>query len=251
MTLALVFLITALLYASVGFGGGSTYNALLVLEGADYRLVPLIALGCNITVTSVNVWRFSTRGLVPFRRLLPFLWTSIPAAWWGGRAEISEKFFVGLLGSVLVASGVRLAMQRESTWTSETPRSLAPPTAAIFGALIGLIAGLAGIGGGILLAPLLYFLRWGNPSTIAATCSAFILVNSAFGAAGQLAKLHNLALLRGVAEYWSLAPTVMIGGQLGAWMAARKLPAAWVKNLTALLIVYVGFRLVWHFTRLA
>src|SRR3990167_10506791 len=112
IVLTAAFFITAILYASVGFGGGSTYNALLVLSGADYRLVPAIALVCNVIVVTGGVWRFSRTGDLSARRLAPFLMTSVPAAWIGGRLAISETTFVGLLGAALLISGVRLALQR-------------------------------------------------------------------------------------------------------------------------------------------
>src|ERR1044072_8598724 len=95
--LAALFFVTALLYAAVGFGGGSTYNALLVLAGADYRAVPVIALACNILVVSVGSWRFARAGHVDLRRIWPLFALSIPLAGLGGRLEVSELAFVGLL----------------------------------------------------------------------------------------------------------------------------------------------------------
>ena len=83
------FLVTALLYASVGFGGGSTYNALLVMSGADFRVLPAIALVCNVIVVSGGVWRFSRTGDLSLRRLMPFFAASVPAAWIGGRIPVS------------------------------------------------------------------------------------------------------------------------------------------------------------------
>jgi uncharacterized membrane protein YfcA len=161
VVLTAAFFITALLYASVGFGGGSTYNALLVLSGADYRLVPAIALICNVIVVTGGVWRFSRTGDLSASRLAPFLFASIPAAWIGGRLPISETTFIGLLGAALLVSGSHLALQRgslESQPASHQRRIPAVFEASIGGA-IGILSGLVGIGGGIFLAPVLYFLR--------------------------------------------------------------------------------------------
>ena len=245
-----LFWLTALLYAAVGFGGGSTYNALLVLSGADYRLLPTIALACNIIVVSGGVWRFSRAGLLPARRLLPFLITSIPAAWIGGRVAVSELVFVGLLGLTLVLSGLRLL-----TLPSRAPvenADLAPPVtptalALLIGAAIGFLAGLVGIGGGIFLAPILYLLAWGTAQQIAAACSLFILTNSLAGLVGQMSKLNDLALLSDALAYWPLWIAVLIGGQIGSWLAAGQLQALWMRRLTALLILYVALRLLWRF----
>ena len=122
------FLITALLYASVGFGGGSTYNALLVLSGADYRVMPLIALVCNVIVVCGGIWRFARTGDLSARRLLPFLAASVPAAWIGGRTPISETFFVGLLGGALLLSGIRLTFLKRGSEPETRHGSTRPET---------------------------------------------------------------------------------------------------------------------------
>lgn len=102
IALGLLFFVTAAIYASVGFGGGSTYNALLVLHGTDYRILPGIALVCNILVVAGGVIRFHFARQLSVQRLLPFLITSVPAALLGGRIPLSETLFVGLLGGALL-----------------------------------------------------------------------------------------------------------------------------------------------------
>jgi len=243
------FLVTALLYASVGFGGGSTYNALLVMSGADYRVLPAIALVCNVIVVSGGVWRFSRTGDLSLKRLMPFLAASVPAAWIGGRIPVSETLFIGLLGGALLLSGLHLAFQRNAD--AETPGDPTqsrkrPILAAGVGGAIGLLSGIVGIGGGIFLAPVLYFMRWGRPRQIAAASSLFILVNSLSGLTGQLMKLQDMALLALAAPYWPLPIAVLIGGQAGSWLAGYKLDPALIRRLTALLILYVAARLLWR-----
>jgi len=249
MSLVLVttFLITAILYASVGFGGGSTYNALLVMSGADYRVLPSIALFCNVIVVTGGVWRFSRTGDLSVRRLLPFLLASTPAAWVAGRLPLSETVFVGLLGGALLLSGFYLAFQREQadSKTAEIdPVQARPLLSATIGGAIGLLSGLVGIGGGIFLAPILYFMRWGAPRKIAAASSLFILVNSLSGLAGQISKLQDTALLSLTAPYWPLPVAVLIGGQIGSWLAGHKLDPSLIRRLTAVLILYVAARLL-------
>ncbi|MEO0398588.1 MAG: sulfite exporter TauE/SafE family protein [Pseudomonadota bacterium] len=245
--LVLLFFVTAALYASVGFGGGSTYNALLALSGTDYRVLPLIALACNVVVVSGGVWRFARIGETPLRPLAPFLATSIPAAWIGGRLPIPETAFVFLLGAALLVAGVQLLLQSERSVAIST-RARTPLAVSLgAGAGIGFLAGLVGIGGGIFLAPVLYFLNFGSPRVIAAACSLFILLNSLSGAFGQLAKLSDIGLLSLATPYWPLIPTVLVGGQIGSWLSTSGLRPIWVKRLTAALILYVAVRLLVRF----
>jgi uncharacterized membrane protein YfcA len=239
-----LFFIVAALYAAVGFGGGSTYNALLVLNGTDYRILPAIALACNIVVVTGGVWRFSRDKLLDVKALLPFLIASVPAAWIGGRIPVSETIFIGLLGGALLLSGVRLLFQRGFVFTPQDRRTIPVGLAAIIGGSIGLLSGLVGIGGGIFLAPVLYGLRWDRPRKIAAACSLFILVNSVAGLAGQVTKLSNSELLALALPYWPLLPAVFLGGHIGSWIASRRFDPIILKRLTAALILYVAFRLI-------
>lgn len=239
-----LFFIIAILYAAVGFGGGSTYNALLVLSGTDYRILPTIALACNIIVVSGGLWRFSKAGLVAPKAFMPFMLASVPAAWIGGRLPISETLFIALLGVSLLLSGLRLLSQREIVVTPSEKRSIPPSISICVGGGIGLISGLVGIGGGIFLAPVLYALRWDTPRKIAAACSLFILVNSISGLTGQIMKLSGNDLLGLILPYWPLLIAVFLGGQIGSWLAARRLEPLILKRLTAILILYVAIRLI-------
>jgi uncharacterized protein len=248
MTIALgfFFFLTAALYASVGFGGGSIYNALLVLHGTDYRILPGLALVCNILVVTGGVIRFHMAGQLAVRRLVPFLVTSIPAAWLGGRLPVSETLFVNLLGAALLVSGLYLAFDRaRETLPEASARPSAGITPYLTGGSIGLLSGLVGIGGGIFLAPVLYFMKWGSPQQIAAASSFFILLNSVSGLTGQMMKLQDTDILHLVAPYWILFPLVVAGGQIGSWMASRKLQPQLVKRLTAILLLYVSARLLY------
>lgn len=241
--LAILFFITALLYASVGFGGGSTYNALLVLSGTDYRVLPAIALVCNIIVVAGGVWRFGTAGHISLGRVAPWIAASIPFAWIGGRLPVPEVVFVGLLGLSLAAAGIRMLLQGQPRTVSE-PSPQNPWLAALLGAGLGFLSGVVGIGGGIFLAPILHLMRWGGARSIAGTCSLFILVNSLSGLAGQLAKLGDLEMLNHLAGYWMLVPAVLVGGQIGSYFGAARLAEPTLRRLTALLVLYVAGRLL-------
>lgn len=246
--LAALFALTALLYAMVGFGGGSTYNALLVLNGTDYRILPAIALVCNVVVVTGGVWRYGRAGHLDWRRIWPWLVASVPAAWLGGRLPISETAFVGALGGALLVSGLQLAFERKPALEEGGERRVGWPATLATGGGLGFLAGLVGIGGGIFLAPLLYWMRWGSPRAIAGAASLFILVNSLAGLAGQLTKLGDLGIAGALLGYWPLFAAVLVGGQIGSHLGSRRIPPLLVKRLTAILILYVAGRLLWRWT---
>ena len=246
--LGLLFALTAALYASVGFGGGSTYIALLALAALDYRALPVIALLCNIIVVTGGTLRFQSRGLIDWPRIWPILILSVPAAWLGGRLELDKDSFLLLLGLSLAAAGILLLIEpfikRAGTgpghrgWTSH--RLFAPAV----GTGIGFLSGMVGIGGGIFLAPILLLTRWSDSRRIAATASVFILVNSIAGLGGQLAKSGFGSGGDAILAYWPLFVGVLLGGQVGSFLASKALPEIWIRRLTALLILYVALRIL-------
>jgi uncharacterized protein len=240
--LALAFLVTALLYASVGFGGGSTYSALLALSGLAYRLLPLISLACNIAVVAGASVRFARAGITPWRKAALIVALGAPASFLGGLTPIKEATFLALLGASLVLTSLTMLIPvREAE--SGVPTGLArwAPLAA---APLGYFAGLVGIGGGIFLAPVLHLVRWERPRGVAATASLFILVNSLFGLAGQLLKNGPGLFGAALGAALPLLIAVVIGGQIGSLLAARLLPPHWIRWLTALLVLVVGARLL-------
>ncbi len=240
--LALLFTVTACLYASVGFGGGSTYSALLVAGSLDFYLIPIIALSCNIAVVLGNTLRYSRAGLVPWERLWPILILSVPMAWVGGRLNISETLFIGLLALALFFAGFRLIFKTPTEYVG-SDKVMSHTRNAAIGGLIGFYAGLVGIGGGIFLAPILYALNWGRAKVIAATCSVFILFNSISGFLGQFMKLTHRETIWEAAAYWPLIPAVLIGGFVGNSIGLKRFSPHWIQRLTGILILVVAVRL--------
>jgi uncharacterized membrane protein YfcA len=239
--LAAAFFATALLYASVGYGGGSTYNALLALSGVDYRLLPAIALACNIVVVTGGSIRFARAGITPWRGAVLLTAIAAPAAFLGGLTPIGESAFLTLLGGGLVLTALTMLLPVGEREGRPSRAACWMPLAA---APIGYLAGLVGIGGGIFLAPLLHLTRWNSARAIAATASLFILVNSLFGLGGQLLKSGPDRLASAVSLGLPLLLAVAVGGQIGSLMAARLLPPVWIRCLTAALTLYVGARLL-------
>ena len=237
----LLFALVALFYASVGFGGGSSYLALLVLWGVDYTIVPAIALICNITVVSGNSIHYIRAGYLNWRLLLPPTLLSIPFAYLGGRMEIEKEPFLLLLFVTLLIAGIRLFLNYrlyDDDINTYTPIPIW--LGGIIGAILGFLAGAVGIGGGIFLAPILYNLHAGSPKQIATTASLFILVNSIAGLIGQLQKN---GLTDAVLDYWYLPLLVLAGGQTGNLLTIRFIPTRIIALLTACLVLFVAGRL--------
>jgi uncharacterized membrane protein YfcA len=235
-----LFLLVALIYASVGFGGGSTYTALLGLWGIDYKLIPVISLMCNIIVVSGGTIHFARLRLINWTAVLPLLVVSAPLAFLGGMVPLKQWLFLLILGGALLTSCIALLIQPES-WK---PRKMPLPGLLTISAAVGLLAGLSGIGGGIFMAPVLHLIRWAEARRIAAFASLYILINSLAGIAGQLVKAGP-GVFGGVLDsYWPLMIAVFIGGQFGSMLGLRFFTPRILRMMTALLVGYVAVRLL-------
>lgn len=244
--LAGAFLVTALLYSSVGFGGGSTYTALLVFSGLQISLVPIISLACNLAVTSTGTWKANRAGLYQASGVWLILAFSVPAAFLGGLTPISDTSLIWLLGLSLFVASVQLAWttfgnaRSEASLPQQRPRWLAPT----IGAAIGYLSGLVGIGGGIFLAPVLHVLGWDSPRKIAALATAYIAANSLAGLAGKLIAQAGTNDLMALTAYSPLLASVLIGSWFGHRFMLGVFPERLVKGLTAALILIVAVRLL-------
>ena len=239
--LAILFLITAILYSSVGFGGGSTYLALLLIWGIPYFIFPVIALSCNIIVVSGNCFNYIRAGNLNLKLLFPYLVGSIPLAYIGGSLPIEKKLFEILLFLVLATAGTLLLFNFKSYEDREESYRKIPVSASILiGGILGFISGAAGIGGGIFLSPILFLIRAGKPKHIVTTASLFILINSISGIIGQLTKN---AVLAEIQNYWHLLAAVFIGGQVGNFLNLKIFPTRILALVTASLVLFVAIRM--------
>jgi len=246
LVLAAAFFVTAALYASVGFGGGSTYTALLTLGGVDFKILPTISLICNVIVVSGGAFRYIRAKQVDWPRVLPLVMISAPLAWLGGLTPIRQETFTLILALALLAAGLLLLFQREYLAGDTPSRTKVSPFDYLAGAGTGYLAGLVGIGGGIFLAPILHLTRWGQSRAIAATACLFILINSLAGLGGQFIKLGTSGAAAAITPYWPLAIAVLIGGQFGSFASLKLLSQTMVRRVTALLILYVSGQLLWR-----
>ena len=239
--LAILFLVTAVLYSSVGFGGGSTYLALLLIWGVPYFIFPVIALFCNIIVVSGNCFNYIRTGNLNLKLLIPYLIGSIPLAFIGGSLPIEKKLFEILLFLVLAVAGTLLLFNFRSYDDKESSyRKIPVPLPILIGGILGFVSGVAGIGGGIFLSPILFLIRTGRPKHIVTAASLFILINSISGIIGQLTKNDVLAELP---NYWYLLVVVLIGGQIGNFLNLKIFPTRILAMVTALLVIFVAIRI--------
>ena len=241
--LTIAFLLTAALYASAGFGGGSTYTALLAVSDAPFYIIPTVSLLCNICVVAGNCFRYFKSKLISLADVWPLFILSIPAAFIGGRLNIPEVTFIGLLCVALLIAGIRMLFSQTEAYThhGQLRGKLLPCT--LIGGAIGFYSGIVGIGGGIFLAPILYKFRWGNAQEIAAACSVFILLNSISGLGGQVIKVNHLELMPEIIPYTPFIMAVLIGGTIGNVMSIKFLKPSTLRRITGLLILAVAIRL--------
>ena len=239
--LAILFLITSILYSRVGFGGGSTYLALLLIWGIPYFIFPVIALSCNIIVVSGNCFNYIRAGNLNLKLLIPYLVGSIPLAYIGGSLPIERKLFEILLFLVLAIAGTLLLFNFKSYNDREKSYQKIPvPISIVIGGILGFISGAVGIGGGIFLSPILFLIRAGRPKYIITTASLFILMNSISGIIGQLTK--NTVLTE-IQNYWYLFAAVLIGGQIGNFLNLKIFPTRFFALLTGILVLFVAVRM--------
>lgn len=239
--LPILFFVTALIYSSVGFGGGSTYLAILLIWGVPYTIFPVIALICNIIVVSGNSINFIRSKNININLLFPYLIGSIPFAFIGGSITIEKSLFEILLFCVLLVAGIFLLIESKSFNKEQIKINKIPRLVSIsIGSIIGFMSGIVGIGGGIFLSPFLFLMKAGYPRHITSSASLFILINSIFGIAGQLTKDQ---VLDQVITYWPLFLSVLIGGQIGSLLNIKFLSNKILALLTSFLVIFVAIRM--------
>lgn len=240
----ILFFVIAALYASVGFGGGSSYLAVLALTSIAFIEIRAIALLCNIMVVTGNVILFQKRKVLDWKKIIPLVVFSVPLAFLGGKLYISQFFFFVLLGFTLLFAAISMWFSKKIIERENKRADTGVVKNSFYGGIIGFVSGMVGIGGGIFLAPFLHLTHWSTPKKIAATASFFILVNSIAGFIGQYSN-DNFS----IDGYLTivLLITVFLGGQLGSRMSHRFFTAVQLKKATAMLVAFVAMRILWKY----
>lgn len=235
--LLICILAVAILYSSVGHGGASGYIAALALFSVTPAAFKPTALVLNILVSAVATVCFARAGHFSWRLFWPFAAASIPCSFIGGYISLPPQLYQPLVGVVLLFSAWRLFYHADPIDTDI--RQPSAPVALCCGALLGLLSGLTGVGGGIFLSPLLLLLKWGRAREVSAVSALFILVNSLSGLLGHLSSLQVIPPFAPL-----LAVTALVGGSIGAFFGSRRLPTAAVIKSLAVVLVIAGFKLL-------
>lgn len=234
-------MVASFLYSTVGHGGASAYLALAALVGLPRETMVPVALSLNVLVTSLGLWHYGRAGYFSPRLLFPFVVASVPLAFVGGSLEIPPRLFALLLGIALLLAALRLLGwgRAGAVVAHEGNPRLLWPLGLVLGALLGFLAGLIGVGGGIFLSPLLLFLGWADPKRTAAVSAAFIGLNSLSGLAAHA--------LRGTPDWgllWPLLIVVALGGGLGSRLGARRFPPVVVQRLLGAVLLVAATKLL-------
>lgn len=241
--LCLLFFLVALAYSAAGFGGGSSYLAILALWSVDFQLMKSTALICNVAVVIGGIYHFYRSGHLPLKKAWQLSLISVPLAFVGSYLPMKQATFFLLLGVALTLAALvmcyRLFFEREEPIIPANRGN--GIVYGVIGGAIGLLSGMTGIGGGIYLSPVLRLGKYDTAKNIAGLSSFFILVNSIAGLCGQAAK-HAI-----VFDWKFTGPlliAVILGGQIGARLSAKVLKPRWVAGATAVLILYAGVRML-------
>ncbi len=238
--LAFLMFAAATLYSSVGHAGASGYLAAMALFGLSPAVMRPTALALNILVAAVATFRYAKAGQSDFRQLLPFVVTSVPAAFIGGYMHIPPEFYRPLVGAVLLLAALQFARTANSAASLDLMAKPPPASLALAsGAGLGLLAGLTGTGGGIFLSPLMLFMHWTTTRKASGIAASFILVNSIAGLAGTSFALQTLPSAMPV---WAIA--VLAGGALGTWLGSKKLAVPGLRHALAGVLIIASLKML-------
>ncbi len=237
LILAVLFFFVAFFYASVGLGGGSSYTALLAIFGAGAQTIPLISLTLNLVVTSVGGLIFFRHKHTRIRLIAPFLISSVPMAYVGGALHLPKEWFywILLVSLVLAASRIYLPGKRPVLSLGPGAKVFA---ALVAGAILGLVAGIVGIGGGVYLVPLIIILGLGTAKEAAACGAVFVWVNSLSGLIARI-QYHPVS----IRPYLILIAAVLVGGSMGSFMGASRFPQKRMQRILGSILVIAALSL--------
>jgi uncharacterized membrane protein YfcA len=236
LLVAAAIFVVAVLYSSVGHGGASGYLAVMALLAVPQTQTRPSALVLNLFVASIGAYQFYRSGHFSWRVFWPFAATSIPFAFIGGMIHLPGTAYKIILGVVLLFAAFRLARSFDAKEEAGSPKLA---IALAIGAVIGLLSGMVGVGGGIFLTPILLLMGWAETKTAAGVSALFILVNSAAGLAGDPAQAASLP-----SNVWFWIAAAIAGGIVGSTLGARRFDSLTLRRVLALVLVFAGVKLI-------
>lgn len=234
--IAIIFFIVALIYSSVGLGGGSSYTAFLVIFGFGTLTIPLISLTLNILVTSIGGYHFIRHRHARIRLIAPFLLSSIPMAYLGGALQIPSQGFQWVLLLSLIVVAYRIFFWKKTAFNLQISDTGKLVVSVIAGAILGLVAGIVGIGGGIYLVPLILLLGLGTAKEAAACGCIFVWLNSVAGLLSRL-QYNTVDLL----PFIPMAFAVILGGAIGSYMGSSRFSSQKVEKILGIVVLVAIF----------
>lgn len=229
--IATIFCAVAFAYASVGLGGGSSYAALMVVFGFASLTIPSLSLLLNLIVATVGCYNYIRHGHLSWRLVMPFLILSLPMAWLGGALQVPEEWFKLVLAASLIVVLVRIYGWRETALRLRLNPLQSSAISLLAGAVLGLLAGIVGIGGGIFLIPLILLLGLGDMKQAAACGVVFVWLNSLVGLISR--SQYNFV---DFSAYLPLILAVMAGGAFGSFIGSTKIDSRTMEKLLGVVI---------------
>jgi uncharacterized protein len=235
--LAVLFSVVSLLYATVGQAGGTAFLALMAFASFPPNEMRPTALLLNIVAATYSTWIFNRGSLVDWAKLKPLLLASLPTALVGGFIVLDEHVYKIVTGLVLLLAAIILAFRRSHDGEPDQQTPLWGTLTV--GATVGFVSGLTGVGGGVFLAPILIALHWASPKQTAALSAPFILVNSAVGLAGAMARGQTSS-----PDVWVYAVAALAGAMIGTTIGLRWLSQTVTRYVLAAILAMAGLQLL-------
>jgi len=237
--IAAIFLGVAITYASVGLGGGSSYAALMVVLGFSSLSIPNLSLLLNLIVTSVSCFNFIRRGHLRLELITPFILLSLPMAWLGGALQVPEQVFKLLMSASLLLVVIRIYVWKNTSLRYRFTRRQVVMIALLLGAVLGFLAGIIGIGGGIFLVPMILLLGLGTMQQAAACGVVFVWLNSLIGLISR--SQYNFV---DFSAYLPLVIAVLLGGTIGSLIGSSNIDPRRLERVLGIIMVVAVFLLL-------
>ena len=233
--------VVAVLYSSVGHGGASGYLAVVAFWGVMPEIAKPTALVLNLFVASIGTYQFWRAGYFRWRVFWPFALTSVPFAFYGGIVQLPTDVYKAVLGGVLFLAAIRLAVKLKNDDKASDPPIVA---GLLIGAVIGLLSGMVGVGGGIFLTPVLLLVRWAETKTAAAVSVLFILVNSFAGLLGNYLLGRSTHVLDLPSDVWVWIAAAVTGGIIGSTLGAKRFDSLTLRRVLAAVLLFAAVKLI-------